>query len=83
MWLPAICRMHPASRLGLGIAYEPELISADAKKFAPSRMWWWWRPGFSPPTEARATTGPSRFPGDRTAPDRGRGCCQSRAPSLL
>ena len=41
----------PGIRLGLGIAYEPELISADAKKFAALADVVVVAAGFSPPTE--------------------------------
>ncbi|MGB9407820.1 MAG: glycoside hydrolase family 3 C-terminal domain-containing protein [Terracidiphilus sp.] len=41
----------PGIRLGLGIAYEPELISADARKFAALADVAVVAAGFSPPTE--------------------------------
>jgi hypothetical protein len=34
MWWPTICPTLPGVHFGLGIAYEPDLVSEEAKKFA-------------------------------------------------
>ena len=49
---PTICPASPGNRFGLGIVYEPDLISAEAKTVCRRwRMWWLSAVGFNPATE--------------------------------